>query len=79
MSEQTFVSIDHAMQKVVDVVPAGNSVSHLVQVWSGIKPLLTSIEMLPFFPPAWKKALAVFTAALDALGTDPAFKAGKDL
>ena len=84
MSEHTFVCIDQQMQKVIDVRPVGNSVAHLVAIYSGIKPLLTALERLPFLPPAWQKALAIFTAALDAVaaGTgsiEPDFKAGKDL
>ena len=51
----------------------------------GMKQHLAEVEKIGSDPaPAWKKALAIFTAALDAVaaGTgsiDPDFKAGKDL
>ena len=57
---------------------------HLVEACTGIKPVLTAIDALPFLRPSWKKALAIFIAALDAItagagSVDPDFKAGKDL
>jgi hypothetical protein len=61
---------------------AGN-VQRLVQVYNGIKPLLSVIATLPLIPQAWRAALSLFNSALEAVASSPeakpGFKAGKDL
>lgn len=61
---------------------AGN-VQRLVQVYNGIKPLLSVITTLPLIPQAWRAALSLFNSALEAVASSPeakpGFKAGKDL
>jgi hypothetical protein len=61
---------------------AGN-VQRLVQVYNGVKPLLSVITTLPLIPQAWRAALSLFNSALEAVASSPeakpGFKAGKDL
>jgi hypothetical protein len=63
-------------------------VQKVVQIYNGIKPLLTAATKVPLFPMTWKTALAILIQALDALVSAPDlagagaggdFKAGKDI
>jgi hypothetical protein len=44
--------------------PAGR-VQRLVKVYGSIKPLLTTLSMLPIIPAKWREALRLFIAVLD--------------
>ncbi|MBV9496868.1 MAG: hypothetical protein JOZ54_21680 [Acidobacteria bacterium] len=47
------------------------SVQRLVKVYNGVKPLLSVIATLPLIPQAWRAALALFNAALEAVVSSP--------
>jgi hypothetical protein len=58
--------------------------AQLVKVYGQIKPLLTALATFRFVPANWRNAIAILSAALEAVvagagsvGAD--FKAGKDL
>lgn len=56
----------------------------LARVYASVKPLLTLLSSVWLLPPAYRKAIAAISAAIEALaagvGTIPvSFKAGKDL
>ena len=40
-------------------------VQRLVEVYGSIKPLLTTLSMLPIIPAKWREALRLFIAVLD--------------
>ena len=53
-----------------DAQPAGDATAVLSQVCSVykiVKPILNGILLIPFIPEKWKKALRVFTKALDSI------------
>ena len=59
-------------------------IARLLEIYNGIKPLLTGISALPLIPSGWRAALVLFNNALAAVaaGADDVsadFKAGKDL
>lgn len=58
-------------------------IEHLLQVYRGLKPLLTVLSALPLIPTKWRNALTVFTQALEAVAVGASdiadFKAGKDI
>jgi len=58
-------------------------IQRLVKVYTAIKPLLTVVSTLPLLPHAWRTALSLFIAAVEAVISSPElnpdFKAGKDL
>jgi hypothetical protein len=58
-------------------------IEHLLQVYRGLKPLLTVLSALPLILTKWRNALAVFTQALEAVAVGASdladFKAGKDI
>jgi hypothetical protein len=79
-------TIDAAtMEQENELLPQSlvGSVQRLVKVYNGVKPLLSVIATLPLIPQAWRAALALFNAALEAVASSPEvnadFKAGKDL
>jgi hypothetical protein len=61
----------------------GGRIQKLAQVFTSIKPLLTAVSTLSLIPQTWRAALALFTAAVEAVVStpelNPDFKAGKDL
>ena len=62
---------------------AAQRVQKLVKVYTAIKPLLAVISSLPLLPQAWRAAVSLFLAAVEAVVSSPElnpdFKAGKDL
>ena len=95
--ETTFQDIEKAVQnidlaslkQIAGVLPENldGRAQKLVQIYNGIKPLLTVVSTLPIFSPAWRSALSIFTQAIEALVAAPDlagadgvdFKAGKDV
>ena len=54
----------------------------VLEVYRGIKPLLTVLTALPILPTLWRNGLTLLTQVLDSLAepeVTAAFKAGKDL
>ena len=56
----------------------------VVKIYRSIKPLLTTISVLPLIPATWRAGLVMFNQALEALSASAPditaqFKAGKDL
>lgn len=61
---------------------AGGRVQRLLEIYRGIKPLLTVLASLPLLPSNWRAALVIFNQVLESLATSGItadFKAGKDL
>ena len=84
MSSNTFKTISKNVQQVVGQQPPADQsgrLAHLVQVYAALRPFLTGLISTFFIPPAWRSAITVFVAALDAVTGDVSadFKAGKDL
>jgi hypothetical protein len=54
----------------------------VVSIYRGVRPLLSTIAVLPFIPASWRAGVQMFIVALDGLTGEVAsadFKAGKDL
>jgi 3-methyladenine DNA glycosylase/8-oxoguanine DNA glycosylase len=69
-------------QEIAAPTPA-ERIQKLVKVYTAIKPLLAVISSLPLLPQAWRAAVSLFVAAVEAVVSSPElnpdFKAGKDL
>ena len=57
----------------------------LARIYEAVKPFLTMLALVPFFPPSWRRIIDALSRAIEALvaaGTDGVsarFKAGRDL
>ena len=70
-------------EREIAAATTAERVQRLVKVYTAIKPLLTVISTLPLLPQAWRAAVSLFPAAVEAVVSSPElnpdFKAGKDL
>jgi len=71
------------MEREIAPPTPAERIQKLVKVYTAIKPLLTVVSTLPLLPQAWRAALSLFIAAVEAVVSSPElnpdFKAGKDL
>ena len=89
----TYEQIDHGIETLDAAVQSGNGllpetpeklIGHMLNVYEGVKPLLTTLSTLQILPRTWRKGLTLFIGALDAVADglvnmSAGFKAGKDL
>jgi hypothetical protein len=92
-SAKAYAAIDHSikalnvaeveMENTAIADTPGSSIQKLAKVYTAVKPLLTVVSTLPLFPQAWRAALSLFVAAIEAVVSTASpelnFKAGKDL
>jgi len=77
-------SIRTLLQELKQEETAATPLQRVLKIYFGIKPLLAFLVAFPFIPSVWRKALVLFTQALEALALSApevtaAFKAGRDL
>jgi len=80
-----FETIDRAVSAVnkqlalesTAAVAEPDALQRLLAIYEGLRPLLVALTMLPLLRPAWRRAIAALSAALEGVAAD--FKAGKDL
>ena len=89
MSTITFDTIDKSIRNidldVMGAVPEPESrTTRLLTMDRGVRPLLTTVTLLPVLPPKFREALSLFLVTFDQFAqavpeAEGGFKAGKDL